>query len=99
MGGALPRPRALIPATYPWLAVGVRLECEDCGAGSVSSLFYRGPARHRCQRCGGQLALADPTEDRRTDAEDAEDVAADGFDDSREQRRRGERRERRGATL
>lgn len=46
--------------------MGVRLECEECKAASVSALFYRGAAGHRCHHCGGHLTLADPQEDRRS---------------------------------
>lgn len=48
------------------LSMGVRLVCEECGADSVSSLFYKGPAGHHCHRCGGALTLLDPTQDRRS---------------------------------
>ena len=46
--------------------MGVPLECDDCGTESVSSLFYKGPAGHSCHQCGGQLTLADPSQDRRS---------------------------------
>jgi hypothetical protein len=38
----------------------------DCGADTVSALFWRGPGQHGCMQCGGQLVLARPTDERRT---------------------------------
>jgi hypothetical protein len=49
--------------------VGVALNCTQCGAASVSSLFYRGPETHVCQVCGGDLSLMDPARDRRRGAD------------------------------
>ncbi len=37
----------------------------DCGADTVSALFWRGPGQHGCTTCGGQLVLAKPADERR----------------------------------
>jgi hypothetical protein len=49
--------------------VGVELRCVDCGAESVSSLFWRGPGQHGCGECGGQLVLASDQDERRAGAD------------------------------
>lgn len=58
--------------------MGVRLECEDCPAQSVSSLFYRGPSNHRCHHCGGALTLADPRHDRRAGTDRRDRIVSGG---------------------
>jgi hypothetical protein len=47
------------------IPMGLALKCTDCGAASVSAMFYRGPEAHVCRVCRGPLELADPTRDRR----------------------------------
>jgi hypothetical protein len=49
--------------------VGVVLKCTNCGAASVSSLFYLGPDAHVCRSCGALFELADPALDRRSGRE------------------------------
>lgn len=49
--------------------MGVELRCVDCGAESVSALFWRGPGQHGCSECGGQLVLATDGDERRTGAD------------------------------
>lgn len=49
--------------------VGVELRCVDCGAETVSALFWRGPGQHGCADCGGQLALASDQDERRAGAD------------------------------
>lgn len=59
--------------------MGLPLACEDCGAESVSALFYLGPAGHHCHHCGGPLTLADPAQDRRVGADRRDRIlSADG---------------------
>jgi hypothetical protein len=45
--------------------VGVAIKCTQCGAASVSSLFYLGPDAHVCRICGAPFELIDPARDRR----------------------------------
>jgi hypothetical protein len=62
------------------MAVSVALKCTNCGAASVSSMFYLGPDAHVCRICGFPFELADPAHDRRSGAErrsgDDDDAAA-----------------------
>jgi hypothetical protein len=72
--------------------VGVALKCMNCGAGSVSSIFWRGHDAHVCRSCGAPFELADPRVDRRSGADRRADErnAADWEDwRSGEERRRG----------
>jgi hypothetical protein len=46
--------------------MGVALTCTECGAASVSSLFYLGPDAHVCRLCSAPFELADPARDRRS---------------------------------
>jgi hypothetical protein len=46
--------------------VGIALKCTNCGAASVSGLFYLGPDAHVCRACGAPFELADPALDRRS---------------------------------
>jgi hypothetical protein len=50
-------------------AVGLAIRCTNCGAASVSALFYRGPDAHVCRSCGAPFELADPRHDRRSGAD------------------------------
>ncbi|HEX6715332.1 MAG TPA: hypothetical protein VF066_18215 [Thermoleophilaceae bacterium] len=45
--------------------MGLVLKCTNCGAASVSSVFYLGPDVHVCRTCGAPFELADPAHDRR----------------------------------
>jgi hypothetical protein len=46
--------------------VGLALRCTNCGAASVSSMFWLGHDAHLCRACGAPFELADPTRDRRS---------------------------------
>jgi hypothetical protein len=48
------------------VSVSVALKCTNCGAASVSSMFYLGPDAHVCRVCGAPFELADPAHDRRS---------------------------------
>ena len=63
--------------------MGVRLEREECGTESVSSLFYRGPAGHRCHRCGGALTLVDRSDERRAGTDRRDRILASDWGDWR----------------
>ena len=45
--------------------MSVALKCTQCGAASVSSLFYLGPDAHVCRICSAPFELMDPARDRR----------------------------------
>jgi hypothetical protein len=62
--------------------VGLALKCTNCGAASVSSLFYMGPDAHVCRACGAPFELADPRHDRRvgTERRVVDDVSFDDND-------------------
>lgn len=47
----------------------VRLICDACGQAATSAMFYRGRGEHGCKGCGGNLSLADPSQERRTGIE------------------------------
>lgn len=49
--------------------MGLALKCTNCGAASVSSLFYLGPDAHVCRSCGAPFELSDPSLDRRAGSE------------------------------
>jgi hypothetical protein len=49
--------------------VGVALRCTNCGAASVSSLFWLGHGAHVCRACSAPFELADPRRDRRSGAD------------------------------
>jgi hypothetical protein len=49
--------------------MGLALRCTNCGAASISSLFYLGAEAHVCRSCGAGFELADPRHDRRTGAD------------------------------
>jgi hypothetical protein len=62
------RVHAQVLHTAVWehpVPVGLALRCTNCGAASVSSLFYLGPDAHVCRSCGAPFELADPAHDRR----------------------------------
>src|SRR4051794_35568882 len=45
--------------------VGVAIKCTQCGATSVSSLFYLGPDAHVCRICSAPFDLIAPARARR----------------------------------
>ena len=49
--------------------MGLVLNCTNCNAASISSLFYLGPDAHVCRACGSPFELADPRHDRRSGIE------------------------------
>jgi hypothetical protein len=55
--------------------LGLALECTNCRATSISSLFYLGADAHVCSVCGAPFELAVPSHDRRSgiDRRTAED--------------------------